>query len=282
MRSIWRAAQSESRWHRTTGRIKTFLLNHGVPLASYEYEVDGKPFTASAVVPGLFHGAPGDVVLHRSVYIDRRGSLKFPPGATVDVYYDPQNPADAALVTGVQKGAAKGFVVLLLLAAAIAGLWYFGDWILRYKSVSFSAGFFLGGCLVSLLAFKGLLRHQRTQRFQATRGSLDRAEVDFIPPTRKRPGGYTASIEFSYTVGNQVYRSNQLTALPSQFFSSEASTIETMLDRLRARPDLEVHYDPDAPWDAFLLHGPRWGTILPLIMAVIFFGVAWLMLMMVR
>jgi len=282
MRSVARAMRSESRWHRTTGRIRTFLFNHGAPAVSYEYEVDGQPFTASAIVPGPFYGAPGEVTLHRSVYLDRHGSLKFPTGASVDVYYDPQNPADAALVTGVQKGAAKGFVGLFLFALAIGSAWYFADWIALHKNVSASAAFFLGGCLTCLLGVKGMLRHQRTQRFYSTPGALTRAEVAFVQPQRKRPGGYTAAVEFEYEVDGRIYRSNQLTALSARFFSSKPSAIETMIERLRARPELEVRYDPRAPWDGFLLYGPWLGTVLPLVMGMLFFGVAWLMLILIR
>ena len=120
---IWRGCKSSSSWARTTARIKTFGITFGVPGVSYDYEVGGNRLTGSAIVPGVFAGKSQGTAIPKSTYLREDGSLRFPPNAEVDLFYDPKNPSDAALVTGLPPDIWKG-VVLLSLFAGIPGWLY--------------------------------------------------------------------------------------------------------------------------------------------------------------
>jgi hypothetical protein len=49
--------------------------------------------------------------------------------------------------------------------------------------------------------------------------------------------------------------------------------VQPLLEALQAKPDAQVFYDPIAPWDAFLQHGPIWGVFGMLAMGSVFVGV---------
>ena len=86
------AAQS---WHSTTGRVVKSRVevrggdNTSVsPMIRYEYTVNGQPYQSTRFRVGML------VLKGNDAYeiVDR-----YPEGASVTVYYDPQNPAEATL-----------------------------------------------------------------------------------------------------------------------------------------------------------------------------------------
>jgi hypothetical protein len=59
----------------------------------YRYEVGGQAYESSRITVGVELG-------QQSLEAHERLSARFPAGAEVTVYYNPQNPAEAALIRG--------------------------------------------------------------------------------------------------------------------------------------------------------------------------------------
>jgi hypothetical protein len=49
---------------------------------------------------------------------------------------------------------------------------------------------------------------------------------------------------------------------------------QAFVDQLRAKPEVTVYYDPQAPWVGFLQHSSIWSVYLPALMGLIFIGVS--------
>jgi hypothetical protein len=110
-------------WPSTTGRItangiQTSAISRGrgyVPSVTFRYEVAGRSYTRSRVW-----------LTARSTFDDREGAEDFlrayPAGAAVNVFYNPADPDDSALLIESQAGPA----IFLILAglALIAGALY--------------------------------------------------------------------------------------------------------------------------------------------------------------
>ena len=101
-------AKASMNWPTTAGRIMASDVKKVVfrrqPQISYSYSVNGSPFTSQRVsFAGGYKPKEVDPVLAR-----------YPMGAEVVVAYDPHNPAEAALETGVNKQITAQVRVLLV------------------------------------------------------------------------------------------------------------------------------------------------------------------------
>lgn len=111
-------------------------------------------------------------------------------------------------------------------------------------------------------------------RFSAVKGKLLKAAVAYSSSGESR--GYTPDVEFEYEVDGRSYRSSQLTALSARVLSNDKEAVAKKLQALEPLPT--VFYDPKAPWDGFLQHGPLWGVWMPMLMGALFLGYALLIL----
>ena len=59
----------------------------------YRYEVSGRAYESSRIAVAVEHG-------DQSFQTQQQLAARFPVGAEVLVYYDPENPTDAALIKG--------------------------------------------------------------------------------------------------------------------------------------------------------------------------------------
>ena len=269
--TVRRGLKSQS-WTRTMGRVKRFGYSYGVPGIVYEYEVDGAKRTGQAIVPGFSSGRPGGTRLPKGIYLHPDGRLKFPPNAEVEVYYDPRKPADAALVPGIQRGIWKGFVLVSFLVAALGGFRFYSGWISSHEASLFPAFFAVAGLGIFSYGVRCLLRDRRTRKFPSVAGRLLRAKVVYSGSGGNSGSGYTPWVEFEYELDGGIYRSQQLTALQAQVLRSNKEKAQAVIDRLRAMPELPVYYDPQMPWDSFLIPGPLWGVFLPMLLGAVFLG----------
>ncbi len=117
-------AQSSQQWPSVMGRIVASEVRESSsmdsegdtstmykPYVQYEYNVMGSPFTGEKVSIGLTvsHGSPSQ---------PREIVAKYPVGASVPVYYNPENPADAVLEQ--RSGSSKVSLILGIVFIVIA------------------------------------------------------------------------------------------------------------------------------------------------------------------
>jgi hypothetical protein len=90
--------------HRTNGGHTPY------PLVMYTYQVEGKIYQSQRIYFGTEIGGSA-----------MKGRIKkYPVGAEVPVYYNPQNPADAVLERSIPAAKMLGFVGVILIASAAA------------------------------------------------------------------------------------------------------------------------------------------------------------------
>ncbi|MEI6279713.1 MAG: DUF3592 domain-containing protein [Verrucomicrobiae bacterium] len=148
--SYLRVARSRSSWATTPGRVEWFGWNYGTPTISYEFTVDGKKIKGSKFTPGALASCPkgAGTSFPKSTYLNLDGTLRFPPGGLVEVFYDPGNPSDSALLREMPSG--KGF----LLIVSILALFLFGflhlHWISQNVGIVVSLFFTLIGLFFTL------------------------------------------------------------------------------------------------------------------------------------
>ena len=270
MAVIWRGCKSASSWARTTAQIKTFGVTFGVPAVIYEYEVDGSKLTGSAIVPGVFAGKSQGTALAKSVYIRADGSLKFPPNAEVDVFYEPKNPSDAALVIGIPPGIWKGIALLFFFVGIPSGIYEHRAWAAEHAVDLILSAFLCGGVVLLGVSLTWLKNYFRSRSFPSTSGHLLKGDVAFSS-SGKGGGGYFPVVEFEYQVNGARYQSRQLTSVSFQVLKPQADA-QSFIDRLCAEPNITVYYDPQAPWVGFLQHSSVWSVFLPALMGLVFLG----------
>jgi hypothetical protein len=106
-------------WSTTTGQILASTINYRrrsggghipYPLVMYAYQVEGKPYQSQRI---YFGGAVGGSAMTGVV-------KKYPVGAQVPVYYNPQDPADAVLERSIPMAKFLGLIGIILIATAAA------------------------------------------------------------------------------------------------------------------------------------------------------------------
>lgn len=101
---------SEARTHRHSGRQSAPF-----PHVTYTYEVNGKTYHSSNIMPG---GEIGGLNVQSTL-------ARYPQGAQVTVYYDPQNPKDAVLEAS-NKTVSKAIWLMLVamnIIVCVGGVW---------------------------------------------------------------------------------------------------------------------------------------------------------------
>jgi hypothetical protein len=255
-------------WARTSGRIKKFCYHYGEVELLYEYTVEGRTLESGGILPGASRSLKpaSRVRVSKSFWLNPDGALKFKPGSEVEVFYDPQNPADAALATDNSLFAGMP-VRLILLTAGLLNLLVSARLLAKWQHF-FPLLFICVGLAICGYSLACLRRHLRSRRFSSTGARLLSASVAY--ENSGEGGGYAPRVEFEYTVDGVGYNSHQLTALSAVALSSRPAKVQAAIDRMKAAPCLTVYYDPRAPWDAFLRHGPVWGAYGPFLMGLAF------------
>ena len=188
--SYLRFSKSRSTWTRTTGRVEWFGLNYGKPSISYAYMTNGKTFNGSKFTPGpLVNPKESGTWFPKSTYLKTDRTLKFLPGGTVEVFYDPTNPSDAALL--LDPPSAKS----VLLVSLILGLLVVGflncHWISQNKEIVIPLVAALFGLFFALLmGIRWVHRYLASRRFPSTSGKLIAAEVARSSSGRNSTGYY--------------------------------------------------------------------------------------------
>ena len=276
--SFLRVRRRHSSWLQTTGRIISFGINYGTPSISYEYEAQGKVFTGNKFTlgPVALYPKGSGTSFPKSFYLNESGQLRFSPGNSVEVFYNPGNPRDSALVREMPSG--KGLLLVVPLIAFFVALYVHPAWFSSHVKMLLPVGFMVAGLAVFIYGCTWMRRHWQTRSFPSVRGRLLQAEAVYASSGGDSDSGYSVSVEFEYEVNGCLYRSQQLRDLPLIILKSSRRGVERLMKKLEADPSPEVFYDPEAPWDGFLLRTNLLGSISPVFLSIPFVGLGILFL----
>jgi hypothetical protein len=272
--SFLRVRQSLSSWLQTTGRVISFGINYGTPSVSYEYTVQGKVFTGNKFTPGpmIVYPRGSGTSFPKSFYLNESGQLRFSPGNSVEVFYNPGNPDDSALVREMPSG--KGLLIVAPVITFFVMLYLYSGWFASHIKVLFPVGFLMAGLGAFIYGCSWMRRYWKTRSFPSIRGRLLKAEAVYTASGGgdNSGGGYTVSVEFEYEVNGCLYRSQQLRDLPLTILKSRLQYVQHQVENLQADPAPEVFYDPEAPWDGFLQRSNLLGSLTPVLLSIPFVG----------
>ncbi|HSL31612.1 MAG TPA: DUF3592 domain-containing protein [Anaerolineales bacterium] len=82
------------------------------PLVRYSYQVMGRPYQSQKIMPGMDVGGSGA----------QKVVARYPVGAQVMVYYNPENPSEALLERGVPGHIRWFWIILVILDLFLCGL----------------------------------------------------------------------------------------------------------------------------------------------------------------
>jgi hypothetical protein len=114
----YRKSRMSRGWPQTTGRVETSEIemrssseggSSPYPHVIYSYSVNGQPLQNDGIQPG---GNVGGMVAYKII-------KKYPAGAQVTVFYNPQNPSDALLERDVPGYVRWLWVALVFINATI-------------------------------------------------------------------------------------------------------------------------------------------------------------------
>ncbi|WP_017301070.1 DUF3592 domain-containing protein [Nodosilinea nodulosa] len=92
--------------------------------------------------------------------------------------------------------------------------------------------------------------------------------------TRRRVYTYHYTVDYTYEVAGQTYRSDRYSlgsgSTASQRFRERSQAVEAAKLNHPKGSTVEVHYDPDHPDSAVLKAGANWGTYVPVILGMVF------------
>jgi len=242
-----------------------------VPAVGYEFVAGGKTYHGSRISIGEDTGGA-----NLAATLER-----YPAGAQVLVYYDPNDPTDCVLERDLPAGFGKGCLVLLgLLVAAIAGIVWLSnsgiDMLERQlphgnAPLVIFAGLFGLACLVFSLA--GWRHARRAADWPSVLGQVLSSGVVEVAHDAdgRQTRRYAARIEYAYAVAGVDYRSNQI-ALGVTTSGSRAGA-QAVADRYPAGASIEVHFDPANPSTA-ALENPTGFWWLPMLVGLFCLGVA--------
>jgi hypothetical protein len=225
------------------------------PAVEYEFEAGGRKIRGSRI--GIGDDSGGE---------NTEATLaRYPVGATVTVYYDPDDPRDCVLERKGPKGLSlRGCLVPLAVLALFGGAIYElvtrgPDFITaNFPHASNPAFAIVAACfgLALLLLFIGMRRaSQRAARWPSVRGTVVKSGVESF---QTRVGGakgtlttmYRPAVEFSYSVHGRDYRCNQIKLMAE--LSGTQDYAERVAAKYPAGQLVDVHYDPADPGKAAL------------------------------
>lgn len=227
------------------------------PLIEYEYTVGGKKFSGRRITIG-----------DKTSTYELEGILsRYPVGAEVTVYYDPQNPQMAVLerdFPGWVWGVGIGCVVAMIVFPIVSALLYlYGvDWLKphlnhpdRAPFVTAAAGF---GLVVLLFALAFTAYVLKACRWPTTHGRILMSDSEWFL-NQDSDGGrltyrthYKPVVVYGYEVNGRRYMGDRVT-----IGVVTSSTSPGLAKRLAARypvgTEVKVRYDPNKPSESVLM-----------------------------
>jgi len=243
------------------------------PAIEYEFEAGGRTIRGSRISIGDDSGGEySEATLAR-----------YPKGATVTVFYDPDDPRNCVLERAAPKdltlaGCLAALGLLALLCVSVYVLAAHGPAFVRSHfpkagNAEFAV-FTFGFGLAALLFFLGMRRiAQQAAGWPTARGTVAHSGVESY---RKTENGRTTTlyrpvVEYTYEVRGRSYRSNQIMLMAQT--SGMQGYAEKIAGKYPAGSAVTVHYDPANPGNA-ALENPRGTVWFPLIIAVAAFALS--------
>ena len=235
--------------HEQDSHQATRIIN--LPAIEYEFSFNGQRYTGRRISVGEDTGGSNiETTLAR-----------YPPGAIVTVYCDPDDPNNCVLernapsflppqgcATTLASLACIGYVAYWLTThydAVIAPLWATGDG--RVVVIASIIG------VVSLMAYFGSLIIAKQQRvWPIVRGIVVDSRVETSNRRRGRSKDliYTPIVEYSYRVNGQEFRGRQIG--PDDQAADTLADAEKVAARFPKGSAVSVYYDAGNPGDAML------------------------------
>jgi len=260
-------------WVRTRGHLDKFSCHYGAYEVEYTYTVDKKEFRGKNLVVSLSRKIKGGTTAAPSL-LSRDGTPRFRPGSAVDVYFNPAEPDDSALVVdNPGTSSLPQFIGLLLIGGS--ALFWLQPGLFSGPPLRLFASVFGVVAVACLALFAGLLRrHRETAAALEVAGCITKGELRYESGSGKSGGGgYVPYLEFEYEVDGARYTSSQITALSIKTLKRQKDA-QRDLDAWLAQREVTVFYLPGKPWDAFLRRNSAFGVAIPLIIALSFATVA--------
>lgn len=254
-------------WHKTTGRVTASKIAQ----RSIKFQNEPERIENYAAVTYEFTAPNGRKVVGSRIGIgdDNRGAdaaptvKRYPVGANVTVYYDPDDPRNCVLERGGPKGIEAKGCVMALVELAIAGgvIW----WLIARAPGFVRAEFpkaneslvvltFGIGTLLAMMCYAHWRMSKKAMGWPAVAGKIMRSEVESYKERVSANGTLTAFyrpvIEYAYEVGGQEYRSSQIRL--NATMAGAQRWAEGVTRKYPEGGDVNVRHDPDNPANAIL------------------------------
>jgi hypothetical protein len=294
MRSQMRAAES---WSKIEGVITVSKvdqpsshvsddLNDASPIIRYRYNAGGQDLESDRIIPG---GQPLTTRLLAAKQVAR-----YPVGARVDVYVDPNDSKNVLLEPGAKNnlvGLLAFAVVFGLIAAVLTAHSLASKVLYTSKGVPMFAFAFpalaILGAIMSFAAFiRGLRLARASARWPTAAGTVTTADVieevtedtsDDKSPIRKKIYRYQVDLRYAYQVGKRDFVGTAENWGWTGVYGLRELAEKAAAQYSRGQP-VVVYYDPAQPGNAVLEPGSRKGSLAPLIFGLVAGGIGSVML----
>lgn len=249
-----------------------------VPHVTFEYHVKGKTFRGSRISTVVFDPR----------YIPAKATMaRYPVGAVVPVYYDPEDPSSAALERTFRTSdyVIFGWLLFLgLLAPWLVAVFFYQvyGWVqprmFDVGGSSFVTGIIGFGTVFLILAIGCIATVVRSWTWPATTGRIQSSRVASFRVAGEQTyhTAYKPRVLYEYEVGAKTFTSDRI-----NFGFVLGGTSERQAKRLAGRyrrgDEVTVYYNPRMPEEAVLRRTAS-GTLLFVILAATFLGGAWLII----
>jgi Protein of unknown function (DUF3592) len=253
-------------------------LNDATPVIRYRYRADGQDLESDQVRIG---GQPMTTRV-----LAGRQVARYPVGAHVDVYIDPNNRANVLLEPGQQGNLAAqlaftitlGFVAAILVAHAIAGkVLYTGNGVPLFAFAL--PGVAILGAVFSVFAFARSRRlASASARWPTAPGTITTSSViDELIEDRsnndkaiiRKIHRYQVDLRYAYRVDRRDFVGTNLNWGWAAIYGLRELAEAAAAGYAQGQP-VTVYYDPAQPGNAVLEPGNRQGSMAPLVFGGIF------------
>ena len=293
MRSQMRAAES---WSKTEGVITVSKvdqppshvsddLNDASPIIRYRYNAGGKDLESDRIMAG------GQPLTTRVLAI--RQVARYPVGARVDVYIDPDDSGNVLLEPGTKNNLVAliafaivfGVLAVILTAHAVAGKVLYSSNGVPLFAFALPALAILG----AVASFASFIRGRRVARASArwptAAGTVTTADVieEEIEETNNERTviriihRYQVDLRYAYQVGKRDFVGTAENWGWTGIYGLR-ELAEKAAGRYAPGQPVTVYYDPARPGNAVLEPGNRKGSMAPLVFSVIAAGIGSVML----